>query len=143
MHIERTELLKARRACLVFFICLVAVFPVSFLNAYCGTFLPRQLAGNPFFAWLDSTILLFPRYVFPRGFGAGMGGAQLVIPAAVSISLSILFWIIVGLGCGWLMRRLRLVFAIPITAVVIFLVTFVAHTALYSLFRIEAVLPQS
>ena len=140
MHIERTELQKAERACWVFIACLLAVFPVSYLNGYCRGFKPRDLQSVHFFGWLDTTILFLPQYVFPHGFSAGdlHSSHDVGISTAASIVLSILFWVGVGISFAWLTRRLRFRFTVPTAIATIFVVTVAVHALLYFVFGIGA-----
>lgn len=143
MHIERTELFRVERACWVFFACLLAVFPVSYLNLYCRGFFPHALQSIRFFGWLDTTALFLAQLVFPHGFDKAVGQFhedQVVIPTPVSLLLSIVLWVVVGCAYAWFVRRLRFRFTIPVAIVTILVVTFAMHAAVYLLFGANAMI---
>ena len=143
MHIERTELIRVERACWVFFACLLAVFPISYLNIYLRGFLPHALKGIGFFERLDTMAFFLDQIVFPHGFDKTVGQYhedKVVIPTSVSLLMSIVLWIVVGFAFAWFVRRLRFRFTTPIAIVTILVVTFAMHAVVYLLSGAEAMM---
>jgi len=132
---KRTKFWEMRKASAAFIICLLAVFPASYIRIYCGWHSP----SNHLLVRLDNLAWFFPQEILPHGFYINHpNGAEAVFSAPTSIFLSILFWTFIGFGFAWVTRKLRLRFTIPLAAISILGITFAAHALLYFLFGIEA-----
>jgi hypothetical protein len=134
MQIERAEFSKIARASVVFFIFLLAVFPISYLWIYSGLRLPHNFH---LFVWFDNLLWFFPQQILPHGlYRNNPNGEETVLSAPIAMFLSVLFWCVACFLFGWLTRKLQLRFTILLAPITIFAVTFAILAVLY-LFGIE------